>query len=202
MVECLKSLQKTNPTLLLTAKQLRSTVRDTTYIPSAAGAITSVVCKSRNLDVQKSILKSVGSWNRESSVLNSESELDSPIDEMLDPEILCKSFEDRLRLACSIHEKPKKEKVKTKPREKKKQKQKPKQSFGSITESYCVSPNRRIKAIVPPPKLRSQESYASWGGSISTNPRPTPVKESRGKKELIVKGGTVNDDDDFDDEWW
>jgi len=45
---CLKQLQKTNPSLLLTANELRVVERDARYVPAVATAIASIVCKSNS----------------------------------------------------------------------------------------------------------------------------------------------------------
>lgn len=60
---CLRSLQKSNPDLLLTAQQLKITERDTRYIPAVSAAIASVVCKSRRPDLHRSVLRTVQSWS-------------------------------------------------------------------------------------------------------------------------------------------
>lgn len=47
ITECLRSLQRSSPGLLLTSQQLKKVERDVKYIPSASGAIASVICRSR-----------------------------------------------------------------------------------------------------------------------------------------------------------
>mmetsp|Transcript_23517 Transcript_23517/g.49861 ORF Transcript_23517/g.49861 Transcript_23517/m.49861 type:complete len:928 (+) Transcript_23517:233-3016(+) len=61
--ECLKSLQKTSPGLLLNANQLKRLERDAKYVPAIASAISSVVCHSRQRGVHDDSLDIVFGWN-------------------------------------------------------------------------------------------------------------------------------------------
>ncbi len=110
---CLRSLQKSNPDLLLTAPQLKITERDTRYIPAVSAAIASVVCKSRRLDLHRSVLRTVQSWSlakeltynetavsrRQVGSQSSHSSIDSA--ELLEVTALGPLIEKRLHLLCS-----------------------------------------------------------------------------------------------------
>lgn len=61
--ECLKSLQKTSPGLLLTANQLKRLERDAKYVPAIASAISSVICHSRQRGFHNDSLDIVFGWN-------------------------------------------------------------------------------------------------------------------------------------------
>eukprot|EP00978_Attheya_sp_CCMP212_P012851 scaffold32099_cov50-Attheya_sp.AAC.10 len=52
LVACLRSLQKSNPDLLLTAHQLKKAERETRYIPAVAAALSSIVCASKQKEIQ------------------------------------------------------------------------------------------------------------------------------------------------------
>ena len=55
---CLKSLQKSNPKLLLTTQQLKRTERDLQYVPAVAAAMASIICNSTNELFRKDALQS------------------------------------------------------------------------------------------------------------------------------------------------
>ena len=59
---CLKSLQITNPELLLTPQKVKATMRDARYVPSSAAAMACVICKSKNDDLKKHALKVIDGW--------------------------------------------------------------------------------------------------------------------------------------------
>ena len=50
---CLRSLQKTNPSLLLTAAQLKKTERDVIYIPTLASALSSLILNCNDDDLKE-----------------------------------------------------------------------------------------------------------------------------------------------------
>ncbi len=61
--ECLKSLQKTNPGLLLNANQLKRLERDAKYVPAIASAISFVICHSRRRHFHGDSLEAIFGWN-------------------------------------------------------------------------------------------------------------------------------------------
>jgi hypothetical protein len=61
--ECLRSLQKTNPCLLLTPSQIRTSIRDTRYIPLTAASLACIICKSKDIDFQHNALKLILKWS-------------------------------------------------------------------------------------------------------------------------------------------
>ena len=61
--DCLRCLQKSSKGLLLTAQQLKKVERDVKYAPSAAGAIASILCRSRQKGVYDRSVNISSSWN-------------------------------------------------------------------------------------------------------------------------------------------
>lgn len=64
LLECLRSLQKTNPSLFLTAKQLKKAERDSRFLPASAAALASIVCRSTNDTFQWSMIETISKWYR------------------------------------------------------------------------------------------------------------------------------------------
>ena len=60
---CLKSLQASNPSLLLTAQQLKRVERDARYAPYAATAIGSVIRRSRERALYGDTMRRVSGWD-------------------------------------------------------------------------------------------------------------------------------------------
>lgn len=63
--QCLRQLQKSNPSLLLTASQLRKAERDARYVPAVSSAIASVLSRSVSLD-KASLTARVRKWGNNS----------------------------------------------------------------------------------------------------------------------------------------
>jgi len=63
LMECLRSIQKTNPSLWLTALQLKKAERDACYVPSVASSLAAVVCRSNNADFRKRMTQMVRSFD-------------------------------------------------------------------------------------------------------------------------------------------
>ncbi|KAL7542024.1 hypothetical protein ACHAXR_011450 [Thalassiosira sp. AJA248-18] len=61
--DCLRCLQRSSPGLLLTAHQLKRVERDVKYVPSVAGAIASVLCKSKQIGVYDSAKNIASGWD-------------------------------------------------------------------------------------------------------------------------------------------
>ena len=96
--DCLRSLQRTNPKLLLTPAQLRSAVREIRYIPATAMAITRILCTPSDTDQQAKCLDYIRSWKNKQndSALDQN---DSSPDNELQKATMAALIEDRLRLA-------------------------------------------------------------------------------------------------------
>lgn len=62
LLECLRSLQRTNPRLLLTTHELKRTERDARYVPAIAAALASIICNSRCNDFQKKSIDATLGW--------------------------------------------------------------------------------------------------------------------------------------------
>jgi hypothetical protein len=63
--ECLRSLQVTNPELLLTPQQLRRVEREARYVPAVAWALSSILCKTEDNEFQERLLTRIGSWREQ-----------------------------------------------------------------------------------------------------------------------------------------
>ena len=79
ITSCLRSLQRSNPSLLLTAHQLKRVERDSKYVPAVAGAIASVLCHSKQLGLYQNALNAMSGWDEEVKNLGI-----SPFDQAID----------------------------------------------------------------------------------------------------------------------
>jgi hypothetical protein len=61
IMDCLRNLQKTNPTLLLTAQQLKKAERDARYVPAVASSIASIISRSENTEFQQQMVRLIRS---------------------------------------------------------------------------------------------------------------------------------------------
>ncbi|KAI2500016.1 Histidine ATPase [Fragilaria crotonensis] len=171
VVKCLQSLQKTNPALLLTPMQLKTTIRDTRYIPSAAAAMACVICKSKDVSYQKHFLKVIRGWTAKVSADTHRSD-DSTDNEQEDHDLLDVSklgplLEAKLREICVATDGDKT----TTPRKKMK-----------ANKMITRSSNRGTEAPLPTSPLRPQTSE-SWGCMS-----PSPVKVPRHRLSTSMEG--------------
>lgn len=81
ITSCLRSLQRTNPTLLLTAQQLKRVERDAKYVPAVAGAIASVLSRSKQIGLYEDATKIMSGWDKEAKDLGI-----APFDQAINPD--------------------------------------------------------------------------------------------------------------------
>lgn len=113
---CLKSLQASNPSLLLTAKQLKAFERDARYAPYAATAIGSVIRRSRERTLYGDIMRKVSGWDGEDATSLSsivERRLRLVISDECKESKKREEQEDRLRQREEQRRQSRKKKVKT-----------------------------------------------------------------------------------------
>ena len=67
LATCLRSLQKTNPSLLLTSNQLKRTERNVRYVPAAASALASLLSNIRNTELRNNLITKVQGWSKDAS---------------------------------------------------------------------------------------------------------------------------------------
>lgn len=63
LADCLRSLQQSNPELLLTAQQLKKVERDMKYVPAVTGAIASVLGRSLRTSVIDNAMDITSRWD-------------------------------------------------------------------------------------------------------------------------------------------
>jgi hypothetical protein len=68
--DCLRSLQTTNPELLLTPRQLRRVEREARYVPATATAVSCVLSKLSNPHTQERLFDIIRQWRQEATASN------------------------------------------------------------------------------------------------------------------------------------
>ena len=63
ILECLRSLQKTSPELLLTAQQLKKVERDARYVPAVASSLATIIAKSKNIEFRERMANVINHWD-------------------------------------------------------------------------------------------------------------------------------------------
>jgi hypothetical protein len=177
VMECLQSLQKTNPSLLLTPKQLKATVRDTRYIPAASAAIACVLCKSNDRNFQKHFVNMILNWRQSGEAADTTKPLtseDKGSDKnLLHVTILGPMVETKLRCVIADEDEGK---LNAKKRTKEK-------SLAGVvrTRSQSRSNNKENKA--PPDSPTRRQSSDSWG-AISPSPVKTSYKRAKAEDSM------------------
>jgi hypothetical protein len=69
ITQCMQQLQKTNPTLLLTAAELRKAECDSRYVPALALALATILSNSTN-DTDETCIEKIHSWDESDSTLS------------------------------------------------------------------------------------------------------------------------------------
>jgi hypothetical protein len=102
LISCLRSIQRTNPSLFLSTQQLRDTERNVRHVPAVASALSSIVSSSRNPTFQSSMKRLVSSWNKKNGG-RSDAENNDPSrqndNEKLNMEQMTSMLEQRIRLS-------------------------------------------------------------------------------------------------------
>jgi hypothetical protein len=116
MTLCLRQLQVTSASLLLTASELRVAERDARYVPAVALALASILSKS-DIKTQAGIVERVQNWEPGRSDLYTVSSkpsttLHAPNHNATDVKTLAKTIEGRLRLVLASSRKPNRKKLK------------------------------------------------------------------------------------------
>jgi hypothetical protein len=165
-------LQKTNPTLLLTTQQLKTTVRDTRYIPSVAAALAGIGCKSKNKKFQSILLEASTKWEEEGATAAGKgSQLALRVDS------LGPALERRLRLICAKTDKcSKKRKV---------------SASQKMTKSKVFSDKENDSDMES--AFREESSQEPYQSSTGSSPRKAPAKkESKACRRLSLgSGGSI-----------
>ncbi len=71
---CLRSLQETNPSLLLTPSQLKKTERDVLYVPSIASAFAAMTFNCQDSELRNEMILNIQRWHSNSSLGRHEDE--------------------------------------------------------------------------------------------------------------------------------
>lgn len=207
-MECLQSLQETNPELLLTAQQLKETVRDTRYIPAVAANLATIVCKSKNDELQKSLLHSVEKWKRDDAPDSTEEQSQSEQEQAdqqssstppLEVIKLGPAIEERLRNICNGILTSTKSKTKTSAKEKKRRVTPDSDDENQLEEFlHGGEESQRSRSQEVELETSDSSSVDSWGAASS--PATSPEKTSSTPAGERVKGTSHEESDD--DEWW
>lgn len=62
VISCLKSVQKTNPDILLSSSLMKETERDIKHLPAIAAALASIICRSDNDEFREEEVRKIQSW--------------------------------------------------------------------------------------------------------------------------------------------
>ena len=119
---CLKSLQATNPSLLLTANQLKETIRNIRYVPAVAASMAFIVRKSKNPALQATVLQALEHWSLQANDQTDQDQTQSLSSDSMSPSMnnavnplddehfhmsaLGQAIEERFRFVISARAKP------------------------------------------------------------------------------------------------
>jgi hypothetical protein len=122
IMTCLKSIQVTNPSLLLTANQLKETIRDTRYVPAVAASMAFIVSKSNNPALPATVLQALQHWSLQANDQTDQDQTQSRFsdsmsqslnnsvitldDEPINMSALGQAIEERFRFVISASKKP------------------------------------------------------------------------------------------------
>ena len=72
LVSCLRSIQKTNPSMLLTTSQLKRTERNVKYIPAVSLALSSLISNCNDACIRNKIMRKIHQWDQGANQSNDE----------------------------------------------------------------------------------------------------------------------------------
>lgn len=202
ITDCLRSLQVTNPTLLLTSHQLKSTIRDTRYVPSVAAALACIACKSKNVKLQEFILEAAREWEQED---DEAAESDAQV--ALRVASLGPALERRLRLVCTQTMKDKKERKRA---NRKTKDSKPIDiEHETVFETHIndeskeISQSQETTPLIPMKSSQNRRKSAdSWDSVMSNKVPSSPASNNTPDAGEFVGHVLTKEEDDYDDEDW
>mmetsp|Transcript_13621 Transcript_13621/g.20733 ORF Transcript_13621/g.20733 Transcript_13621/m.20733 type:complete len:583 (+) Transcript_13621:499-2247(+) len=162
VLECIKSLQLTNPSLLLTSKQLKAKIRDSRYIPAVAAALACVLCKSKDKIFQQHSTSFINNWHGEQHITQTEDLMN--IEKEMQVTKLGPILEAKLRHVVSIRSVRKDGNKESVTRTKR------------STRSNFSDKNQLVTRPIPP-----RLSTGSWDCTS-----PSPLKENDAKKRRLL----------------
>jgi hypothetical protein len=227
IMTCLKSFQVTNPNLLLTANQLKETIRDTRHVPAVAASMAFIVSKSKNPALRATVLQAVQLWslpdNEETDqdqielMSLSQDESAAAVDvEPLNMSELGQTIEERFRFVISASTKPAKRKKKNRAVN---QSQRDGEDGADeidvdefLQSESAFQHESQMSEGFEDPGQESLERVSLSSSSLSLASSSSSSDESMGASSVHARGRAAlpnsgrrleADEDDYDDdEWW
>lgn len=199
---CLRSLQATNPQLLLTTAQLRYAEREVHHKPALASAVSRVICRMPNNAQRGRLLSTISNWGADdSSGVRVGSYYDTDIQSggRLGEIDISKAIEKQMTSVIQAKEEEAKKK-KRRPRSRTKDNKKDESDFSDLDGS-----DNEHKTSDDESALGVQNGEIKGDADSSGSPYSIQLQAL-----LTIKGGTKIDekspektmDIDTDDEWW
>ena len=192
LTKCLRSLQSTNPELLLTASELKKTEREVTFIPSIASALASLTLNCNDDDIKRKCLGKID-LNHENVKDNSSSTR----------AFLSQKLESILQGALTKLDEDKRKEAEER-REKKRNAKRTKRlehvedtfndSFSGDEEEAPVKPNENT--IFSEKTDDSTHELDSFGDSFSDDGGSPASKSRRADERILRKCQSIHDDHD------
>lgn len=232
IMSCLKSFQVTNPSLLLTANQLKETIRDTRYVPAVAASMAFIVSRSKNSVHRATALQAVQQWSLQvndqtdqdqtqsmfpdsmsQSLNNSAGALD---DEPFRMSALGQAIEERFRFVISASVKPAQRSKKSRTVNRRQSSRENKADEVDLDEFLQDEPeslhDSQLSEVVEVPRQELLEQISLTSSRLSLASFASSSDEPMGNASSAEAwGGTLSnpgrrlqpDEDDYDnEEWW
>jgi hypothetical protein len=218
--DCLRSLQRTNPALLLTPSQLRSAVREIRYIPAMALAVSRILTTHANSTTeiqqgQEDCLDVIRKWRKEYDT-DAVSPRQNFLTNDLSEATICELTEERLKLSIIVKQKAIEEAKRRKKKRTKKQNDNSGDEYSDLDGSD-VDMDKAMKLFVKDRnenfnKMTSRFSFESnnddaneslvssvWNGhDQSIDPETSSKVDSNMKgKEVVITIDTTEEVDEF-----
>ena len=189
---CLRSLQKTNPSLLLTPSQLKKTEREIIYVPTLASALSSLALNCNNASLRKKYLTNFGFAEDGNGHFTPEQE-DIPSKQTQDN--LADHLESKIRRSLQTYEEERKNDARAKQRSARQTKSVTQSQDAERDNAHDDNDDESISISSSQHDLEKFiENQQSVGLDESVDSEESPLAE--GSKCFVIRNGNFEYDDD------
>jgi hypothetical protein len=192
---CLRSLQVTNPNLLLTAAQLRSAEREAHHMPALALAVSKILCRMPKNAKHKRLVSTISQWSNTSGPRNNQPKQVNLHDEVH----IAAEIEKQIASAILIKQEAA---LTARKRKVGKKDDNVQESDFSDLDGSSVSDHGSVDENQAVARKISVEWNAADSFDSSSDPACSLAGESQSPIELAPETTVVDATNDDDDEWW
>jgi hypothetical protein len=206
--DCLRSLQTTSPGLLLTPAQLRTAEREVRYMPAMASAVSGIICRMADTNLQQKLIGTIHGWKCEAQgKALAESRDSQPMS--LDKALIVAVIEQRLKDSVRKKQQSMQQSMQQSKRKRRKQKvSDEEQEYSDLDRSDNENEDEKSSESPsehPSPIKRvtsDSQSISFWEASDAPTLTQKSGRTQGGGSPRKVAAPNFENENNDEDEWW